>query len=355
MKLLQPHQHLAAKPRLSVRQLGLIGLLVAITGITVVLSIAAAGTPIAFEPETGILAAGATTTTVTGQSGTGAVKFAAAATPTPTPVPSGYPSAANTGPAAAGYTNLAPHAGNWTIATSGTYTGYNVSGTVTITANNVILQGCDIHGATGGNLVTVTGNNVQILDCVIHGDGPTTAQAPENSWLQIYGDATTVKRCNFYYSSGDGIRRDGTNFTMEDSYVHDWVQSPTNDPHIDGVTEGSDGTTSGVTLRHNTILMWSNVGLTNVVSFAAGPGNVLTNVIVDNNLLAGGGFIFHGGGDANYSNMTFTSNKISTMFTPDGGDYGVMRNAPAWGTKGTSWTNNTWYDGAKAGQQIAAP
>jgi hypothetical protein len=56
-------------------------------GVVVTLVIFAAGSPVAFEAESGTVGAGATVASVTGQSGTGTVKFAAAATPTPTATP----------------------------------------------------------------------------------------------------------------------------------------------------------------------------------------------------------------------------------------------------------------------------
>ena len=60
---------------------------VVVTGIVLTMSISAAGTPIAFEAESGSLANGAVTTATTGASGGSAVKFAAASTPTPSPTP----------------------------------------------------------------------------------------------------------------------------------------------------------------------------------------------------------------------------------------------------------------------------
>jgi hypothetical protein len=66
-------------------------------GLVIVIAIQAAGTPIAFESETGTLANGATLAAVTGQSGTGAVKFATPATGSCTNSLSCWPNAGNTG------------------------------------------------------------------------------------------------------------------------------------------------------------------------------------------------------------------------------------------------------------------
>lgn len=85
MKLLEPHEHLAARPGIGARQWAVFGAVFAAAGVAVVLVTSAAGTPVAFEAESGTLAGGATVTSMAGQSGSGAVKFGAGATPTPTP------------------------------------------------------------------------------------------------------------------------------------------------------------------------------------------------------------------------------------------------------------------------------
>lgn len=269
-------------------------------------------------------------------------------------VASAYPNASNTGPAAAGFTSFTSHAGGWTISTPGTYSGYDVSGTVVIQADGVIFKGNKVHGHADQDLITVTGKNVQILDNEIYGNANTTASSPEQSWIGLFADGAVIKRNNLYNSSGDGIRLAETNGgTVADNYIHDWVQNPTNGPHVDGVVTGGGGNDSWL-IQHNTILMWSPGHLSNVISLANAP-NVISNVTVDNNLLAGGGYTIHGGGDANYSTIKFTNNKFSTQFSSACGLYGIMTEAPAWGTRGSVWTNNTWYDGAQAGQTIATP
>lgn len=92
MKLLEPHEHLNSRHGLGRPQkltwfnaAPIVAVAVGM-GVLVVIVTMAAGTPVAFEAETGTLAGGASTTTVSGASGGSAVKFAAAGTPTPTPV-----------------------------------------------------------------------------------------------------------------------------------------------------------------------------------------------------------------------------------------------------------------------------
>ena len=58
------------------------GGLTAVFGVLVLVRVFAAGTPIAFETESGTLASGAAVASVTGQSGSGAVKFGSGSTGT---------------------------------------------------------------------------------------------------------------------------------------------------------------------------------------------------------------------------------------------------------------------------------
>lgn len=273
---------------------------------------------------------------------------------------SAYPDATNTGHIAAGYTSLTSHAAGWHITSPGTYTGYDVPGNLYIEADNVTIQGFHVHGAVGDNLILVTGENAQILDCTIAGNGNSTAQAPETGWIECQADGMTVRRCNMYWSSGDGIRlAESSDITVEDNYLHDWVSSPTNDPHVDGIATGS-GTASSATnanwlIKHNTILMWCAGHMSNVISLAVDLTAHIGPITVENNLIAGGGHTIHGGGNTQYSGIVFTGNKFSTQFSSAIGDYGIMTFPPTWGTNSSSWTGNTYYDGVNAGQTIAAP
>ena len=129
---------------------------IAVTGSFLILT-KAAGIVVVTETESGTKSALAKQVADTTASSGQAVKFTRAAPPA-----TGYPDATNTGYAAAGYSNLTPHAGGWNINASGVYSGYNVSGTVTISASNVTLKGCNIHGSTDTHLITITGDNVNM-------------------------------------------------------------------------------------------------------------------------------------------------------------------------------------------------
>jgi hypothetical protein len=285
----------------------------------------------------------------------------AAPTPTPTPatIPGGYPDATNTGPAAAGYRSFTAHAGGWHITTPGVYSGYDVSGEVYIDVAGVTLQGFKIHGGSANReLVLVRAGNAIIQDSEIHGESNTTAGAPTNG-IENYGDGLIVRRNNIYNLNSDGIRlAESRNDTIQDNYMHDWVASPTDSPHLDGIVPG-ESTAGPWTITHNTILMWSPGHMTSVLSFEGVPGKVVGPMKVDNNILAGGGYTISGGGDTNYTGITFTNNRFSTKFSSNVGVYGIMTQSPRWGTSGSLWggtgQQNVWHDGPNAGKVITAP
>ncbi len=75
---------------------------------------------------------------------------------------------------------------------------------------------------------------------------------------------------------------------------------------------------------------------------------------VRDNFVAGGGYAFYGGQNPGTAantvqNMVFSGNRISTQWWPNGGYYGPMAAAPAWGSYGNKAINNTWADGPNAG------
>lgn len=98
------HKKLSTRNRLNLRRLAPVLALVVAAGILAVVASRAAGTPVAFEAETGTVTSPAAVVTPTGASGSGAVKFTAATTPTPTPPPftAGNPDGHEAIPAGAG-------------------------------------------------------------------------------------------------------------------------------------------------------------------------------------------------------------------------------------------------------------
>jgi hypothetical protein len=270
---------------------------------------------------------------------------------------SGFPDSTNTGHLAAGYTSLTPSAGISTSSNGQVITGLNISGPLYVNHNNVTVTGCDIHAGPIDWVVIIDGDNATFTDCTIRGNGGTTATAPDTSPVQMYGNGWTLRRCNIYNTSGDGIRyADSSGGLLVDSYVHGWVQDPTNEPHADGVV-CAEGQVGALTIDHSTIIMWCPDHMTDTVSMAGGLGDPVHDILVQNCLLAGGGHIAHGGGDGVCTNVKWLGNTIDmNAGTWDGESYGatvygLMNRPPPWGTSGNVWSGNVTLDGTP----ISAP
>jgi parallel beta-helix repeat protein len=235
-----------------------------------------------------------------------------------------------------------------------------VSGEVYIDVPGVTLQGFKIHGGSSSNeLLLISGDNAVVQDSEIRGESNTTAGAPGRGLVENYGSGLVLRRNNMFNSNEDGIRlAESQNITIRDNYLHDWVRTPTNNPHCDGIVPG-ESSAGPWAITHNTILMWSPGHMTSVLSFEGVPGKSVGPMTITDNVLAGGGFVVSGGGDTNYTGITFTKNRFSTVFSSNSGTYGLMNQAPKWGTKSSFWggtgQENVWHDGANAGKTITAP
>ena len=118
----------------------------------------------------------------------------------------------------------------------------------------------------------------------------------------------------------DGVKV-GSNMVVQDSYIHDLYI--TANSHNDGMQ--SLGTTS-LTVRHNTIIVKD--GATSAIILFTGSASDMRNILIDNNLMAGGAYTVYGGNQSGsdvksrVSNITISNNRISTQIFTRGGAYG---------------------------------
>jgi hypothetical protein len=140
---------------------------------------------------------------------------------------------------------------------------------------------------------------------------------------------------------GDGLGI-GNDVQVVDSYIHGLVNC--SDCHVDGVQS-----TSGVNivLRHNTIENSFTQTSCIMLGNEFGP---LRNVLIEDNLLNGGGYTIYGGGsDSNVDHIRIINNRFRRApngFFSDGGHYGPVAyfgNRP-----GNKWSGNVWDDNGKA-------
>ncbi|WP_182884565.1 DUF4082 domain-containing protein [Microbispora sp. H10885] len=273
-----------------------------------------------------------TPTTGPGRSATPTATSEPSSKPTQAPPPAnGFPDASTTGPAKG--TVFTRMKGGELRQNGAVYDGVEFTDAIDVYADNVTLRNCRIitTGEWGVQLRNGHGNLV-VDHCEIAGDGRRQlAVAVKN-----IGDGDITIRGNDIHDATDAINTGRG--TIEGNYIHD-LRAFTGD-HVDGIqTEGSSGS-APLVIKNNTIL--NPVGQTSAIMLATSLGPV-TNVLIQGNLIGGGGYCFYGGGDKAGSsrNVVVRDNVFSRSLFSNCGAYGPVahfdRSAP-----GNVWQNNVW-------------
>ena len=153
--------------------------------------------------------------------------------------------------------------------------------TVVIRANNVTIRNCLWRSTSDFRAFYVQPgfSGALIEDVEIDGMGSASLDSG------ISGGGWTARRVDIHGMS-DGVKLD-SGVTLEDSYIHDlWTTAPL--PHSDG---GQSMGANGVTIRHNRISMTTQPGQNAALWFAPDFGP-LSNFLVENNWLSGGGYTY---------------------------------------------------------------
>jgi hypothetical protein len=175
-------------------------------------------------------------------------------------------------------------------------------------------------------VVQSNSTNLVVEDSEIDGLGSPDTQG-------IGWGGFTLRRVNVH-GVGDGVRANG-GVLVEDSWIHDLASG--NGSHNDGiqVTEGSN-----ITIRRNAI---ENAhSQTSAILLGADQGSI-ANVLVEGNLLNGGGFALYGGAEPpagnTISNIRLVGNRFGRKFFAKGGYYGPMTatNDPRITVSGNAW------------------
>jgi hypothetical protein len=209
-------------------------------------------------------------------------------TTTTQPPQTGWPSASNTGVPAG--TALSAYTGSCTITTAGTVIDAKTinCGSMTISASNVTIKRSIING----NAFSVVRPNSSGF---VMSDTEITCNGAEGAYAINGGDGAVISRMNIH--DCENAIESGSNSTFQDSYVHNFRAAGA--PHYDGVS--IDGGQSNVMIRHNTIILLQNQTSAVMIDNYFGA---VSNITVDNNNLAGGGYTV-------YSDDQFNSNSIS--------------------------------------------
>ncbi len=222
--------------------------------------------------------------------------------------------------------------GSITVTTPGTVIdGLDVSGSIRVEASNVVIKNTRIRNS-GGQAITVNNSTRGLLvqDVEIDGTGNTDGAS-------AIGDSNFTLRRVHIHHFGEGPRANG-NVVIEDSYMHSFLNFIAQGAHQD-VIQSTGG--NGLVVRHNTLLM--NVDGGNAVLMLGTDYG--SNVVFDNNLVAGGGYALYGGDSNSWSGVSFTNNRVSTMYFPKGGYHGPFVYAG-----NSTRSGNVWHE---SGQSVS--
>jgi len=248
----------------------------------------------------------------------------------------GYPDETNTGWQHTGAVLTVVTQDPYIISTPGAViAGLDIRGCIEVTATNVTIKNSKITCSNqpmvknfqpdGNGGLNDVGAGLVMQDVEFDGMGDADSAG-------VAFDSYTIIRGNFH-NIGTAIRL-GNNVTVQDSYVHDIAATSTS--HNGGFP--SDGGT-GIIVRHNTVLMNVQNGFPIALYNAESPGVVVKDVVVENNLLAGGNYIMYCGAPSKTSpNLTVTGNRFSRSIYSNGGYYGDAANCEG----AAQWSNNYW-------------
>jgi hypothetical protein len=212
-----------------------------------------------------------------------------------------YPSASCTGVPAG--TNLRVHNGDLNVDQANTVIEeLDIRGCVTINAPGAIIRKSKITcpgGGVGSRASFYSGPGVLLEDVEISCGGVLGSSA-------VADYNFTVRRADIH-SCENGFDIDGA-VTIEHSYIHDLLRyDPATDPHVDGAQITPVG--HDITIRHNTIQVGN--GSAAVTSSRVTDG-VVRNVLVSDNLMAGGSYTLYCPEDGPGNNYRVINNRFST-------------------------------------------
>jgi hypothetical protein len=180
-----------------------------------------------------------------------------------------------------------------------------------VPADNVTFRNVKIvfTGALDSDFTAVNLNynaGTVFEDCEIDGQG--------NVARAITGSGVTVRNCEIH-DVGNAVEADGP-LLIEGNYFHDIYEPAGTDWHADGIQ--TPISTGNVTIIHNTVFGRDpSTSAINVMGTLSAPA---TDVLIEHNLLAGGGYTLYAGPGSNYRVI---DNHLSTRFFPKVGYYNI--------------------------------
>jgi hypothetical protein len=270
----------------------------------------------------------------------------------------GYPDATNTGVPAG--TSLTP-SGSRTVSTNGAVlNGLDITGTVTVAADNVTIKNSRITATRGGSgtyavILNNGADNFTIEHTEVLGPTSETAGLQSAVWNH-YGNPGVVARNVYFHKCADCWEGPGV---FEDVFMV--VDAAYNGSHDEDIYVCG----AAVKVEHSTLFNTHHQTATVFGDTAGCGGNTIE---IKNSLLAGGGYMLYPQGNAsspvgtmNIQNNRFARCRTGNVYNsstggtycdstsgdangyyPYGGFYGV---AAYYFTGGSNvWTNNVWDD-----------
>jgi len=208
------------------------------------------------------------------------------------------------------------------------------SGSITVNTAGAVIENIDVSGQITINAPGVTIRNFRANNIVNNGHSSTfedgEIHGQQNSSADgVTGSGYTARRLNVHHVN-DGFKA-GTNTTIEGSWIHDlvFVSNGGSWTHNDGVQVMSG---SNIIIRNN--VFERNRG--NAAVFLKPDFGRIDNVIVDNNILGGGGYTLYSI-DANGYGAPSNVRIRNNVFTEEHlFGYAVANPGTGW-----EWANNT--------------
>jgi hypothetical protein len=223
---------------------------------------------------------------------------------------SGFPDASSTGVPAG--TTLTAYSGPSTITTANTVIdGKIINDCLRIKATGVIIRNskvvCHAGGGGGVEVRQDEGGGLLIEDSEI------TCASEAGTALEASN--FTARRLNIWgCENGGSFDHD---ITFEDSYIHDLYEDCCT-THTDGIQFANP--VSNVTIRNNTI--HSSPGATAAIFTPDGEAANDKNILIEHNILAGGGYTLYCPRPDSGTNFRVIDNHFSTFVWPKVGFYG---------------------------------
>jgi RTX calcium-binding nonapeptide repeat (4 copies) len=263
--------------------------------------------------------------------------------PTPTPTPVSTPSSSGSGCPLPAFpdatctgvpagTQLTAYTGPSTITTPNTVIDGRTLGCIRVRVPGVVIRNSRISCANPAPDVVSSADGDYSGTPLLVEDSEIDCQ---NQGGTAVGDTNiTVERVNIH-GCENGFDVDA-NVDIEDSYIHDLYNSA--ESHTDGIQFGAGhydanhGLVTGtlnITILHNTILSMAagsptpdgNAADYTTSAIISGPRND-TNVLIQDNLLAGGAYTLYCENGSTGINYRVIGNHFSTRFKPTVGYYG---------------------------------